>query len=173
MFFFEGVSSSGMATVSRDLLNKVVALNVVRSLMDGNLPSAHIDFNRRMNTMGSKFIDTIFWAFKPVLKSDALSDEDIKLIKQFFLHLATSEHDISLSKINEYLNQFLSKCKGFSIMNDDPAEVMSNNIELIMEDLDLDESEDCTDIPSELLMIGAFLQTCLFCILYNSKLIYF
>lgn len=108
--------------------------------------------------MGPKFIDTLFWALKPILKSNTLSDEDILLIKQFILHLATSEHGISMSKIKENLNQLwskdedFSKLKGVSGSNNDIAKT----IILTTRDLDLDDTNSPANIPTELLMIGTF-----------------
>jgi hypothetical protein len=143
----QGVSSSGTATVSRDLLNKVAALNVVRSLLDGNLPSTHINFNKLMKVMGSKFVDILFWAFGPVLTSDTLSEADRIQIKQFFLHLATSEHAIPIDAINKYM---LSLENGQSVKKvfDD------EEIDSISKDLGDNAERDPNDLPIELLTTG-------------------
>lgn len=131
-----GSSSSGLFTISRDLLNKVAALNAVRSVLEGNLPSAHMDFNKRLRNLGPKFVETLFWALTPVLTSKTLSAADMTNIKHFLLHLAASEHPVLPDEINKFLAPH--KIKVFD----------ADELEYMYRDLDLNSPEE---LPLELL----------------------
>lgn len=101
----EGATSAGVLTMNRDLIDKVTALNAVRYVIEGGIPSTHPDFINKFETVGITFCDLLFWALGPVLLSN-LSEEEWENFRMFFLHLLTSQSQFPIERIDEYLKKY-------------------------------------------------------------------
>ncbi|XP_063616443.1 integrator complex subunit 8-like [Cydia splendana] len=101
----QAAASTSPVSVPKDLMIRVSALNAVRYTLEGGLPSTFPDFLNKLNTVGVKFFDILFWALAPVLVSN-LSEDDWNKLRMFFLHLATSSQcRLPIDGIDEYLEK--------------------------------------------------------------------
>ncbi|XP_063548193.1 integrator complex subunit 8-like [Cydia strobilella] len=101
----QAAASTSALSVPKDLMIRVSALNAVRYVLEGGLPSTLPDFLNKFNTIGVHFFDILFWALAPVLVSN-LSEDVWKKLRMFFLHLATlSQCRLPIDRINEYLEK--------------------------------------------------------------------
>lgn len=140
----QGSASSGVFTVARDLLNRVSALNAVRYALEGGIPSTQPEFFTKLQTLGIKFLDLLFWALVPVLTSD-LSEHDWENLRIFFLHLFTIQCGIKIDKVDEYFKKHI----GEGAREIRRRLITDEELEIVINDMKSDDDENM-DIPREL-----------------------
>ncbi|XP_037964316.2 integrator complex subunit 8 isoform X1 [Plutella xylostella] len=126
----QGSASGGAVAAARDLLPRVAALNAVRYALDGGLPSTQPDFVNKFKIVGIKFFDILFWALAPVLMSE-LGEKEWENLRMFFLHLATSQCQIPIDRIDEYMKKHVgdsSKTIRRKLISDSELNIIVNDI---------------------------------------------